>query len=154
MYINEAEYSEDWRRRSLLLNSFLKHILTMCVMSLWKTVRWQSVAPVSFKNSWILQSGFFSCLEKSKARKWCIRLWINGYLGLVNLRRCILTPHNPPASLYSLAFGTPGIAMKVGSRLADWLSRAAASHFVSNLGCLGPTLEISRFSELLWPLLS
>lgn len=39
MYINEVEYLEDWRRRNLLLNSFLEHVLIMCIMSLWKTVR-------------------------------------------------------------------------------------------------------------------
>lgn len=118
----------------------------------WKTVRWQSVAPVSFKYSWILQGGVFSCLKKIKEGRWWIHLWIKGYLGLVDLRKCILIPHKPPGSLCSPALGTPRIAMKVGLRLAEWLSRAAASRFVSNLGCLGPTPEVSRFSELLWPL--
>lgn len=95
--------------------------------------------------------GFFH-VWKSKTQKWLIHLWINGYLGLVDLRKCILIPHNPPGSLCLPALGTPGIAVAVGSRLAEWLSRTAAWHFVSNLGCLQPNLEVSRFSELLWPL--
>lgn len=68
MYLNETEYVENWRRRSLLLNSFLEHILTMCIMSLWKTVRWQSMAPVSFKYSWILQDGVFDVWESRKRK--------------------------------------------------------------------------------------
>lgn len=144
-------YVEDWRRRSLLLNGFLKHILTVCIMSLWKAVRWQSVAPVSFKYSWILQGRVFDVWE-SKTRKLWIHLWVNGYLGLVDLRKCMLIPHNPPGSLCLPTLGTPGIAMKVGSRLIEWLSRASVLHFVSNLRCLVPNLEVSKFTELLWPL--
>lgn len=151
MYINEAEYFEDWRRRSLLLNSFLDCVLTVCIMSLWKHLGGSQWLLLISSTAGFYRVGFFH-VQKSKTRKLWINLWINGYLGIVDLKKCILIPHNPPGSLCSPALGTPGIAMKAGSRLAEWLSRAAASHFVSNLGCLGPSLEVSRFSELLWPL--
>lgn len=61
----------------------------------------------------------FANVWKSKTRKWWIQLWISGYLGLVDLRKCILIPPNPSGSVCSPVLGTPDIAVKVGSRLAE-----------------------------------